>query len=49
MKENYKEISKGKKRTSVLPYDDKNYEVEFFDKGGDTIYVLNDSFEQIRA
>ena len=40
MKENYKEISKWKKRTSVLPYDDKNYEVEFFDKGGDTIDVL---------
>lgn len=40
LKENYKEISKGIKGTIVLLYDDKNCEVEFFDKGGDTIDVV---------
>lgn len=37
LKEDYKEISKG---TIVLIYDDKNCEVEFFDKDGDTIDVV---------
>ena len=32
LKEDYKEISKGTKGTIVLIYDDKNCEVEFFDK-----------------
>ena len=34
LKEDYKEISKGTKGTIVLIYDDKNCEVEFFDKEG---------------
>lgn len=37
LKEDYKEISKG---TIVLIYDDKNCEVEYFDKDGDTIDVV---------
>ena len=37
LKEDYKEISKG---TIVLIYDEKNCEVEFFDKDGDTIDVF---------
>lgn len=40
LKENYKGISKGTKGTIVLLYDDKNCEVEFFDKDGDTIDVV---------
>lgn len=40
LKEDYKEISKGIKGTIVLIYDDKNCEVEFFDKDGDTIDVV---------
>ncbi len=40
LKEDYKEISKGPKGTIVLLYDDKNCEVEFFDKEGDTIDVI---------
>lgn len=40
LKEDYKEISKGKKGTIVLLYDNKNCEVEFFDKDGDTIDVV---------
>lgn len=43
LKEDYKEISKGTKGTKgtiVLLYDDKNCEVEFFDKEGDTIDVV---------
>lgn len=43
LKEDYKEISKGTKGTKgtiVLIYDDKNCEVEFFDKDGDTIDVV---------
>ncbi len=40
LKEDYKEISKGTKGTIVLIYDDKNCEVEFFDKDGDTIDVV---------
>ena len=39
LKEDYKEISKWTKGTIVLLYDDKNCEVEFFDKDGDTIDV----------
>lgn len=39
-KENYKEISKGTKETIVLLYDEKNYEVEFFNKDGDTIDIV---------
>ena len=37
LKEDYKEISKG---TIVLIYDEKNSEVEFFDKVWDTIDVV---------
>lgn len=40
LKEDYKGISKGTKGTIVLLYDDKNCEVEFFDKDGDTIDVV---------
>ena len=40
LKEDYREISKGTKGTIVLFYDDKNCEVEFFDKDGDTIDVV---------
>lgn len=40
LKEDYKEISKGTKGTIVLIYDDKNCEVEYFDKDGDTIDVV---------
>lgn len=40
LKEDYKEIIKGTKETIVLLYDDKNCEVEFFDKDGDTIDVI---------
>jgi hypothetical protein len=40
LKEDYKEIIKGTKGTIVLLYNDKNCEVEFFDKGGDTIDVF---------
>lgn len=40
LKENYEEISKGTKGTIVLLYDNKNCEVEFFDKDGDTIDVV---------
>lgn len=40
LKEDYKEISKGTRGTIVLIYDDKNCEVEFFDKVGDTIDVV---------
>ena len=40
LKEDYKEISKGIKGTIVLIYDEKNCEVEFFDKEGDTIEVV---------
>ena len=40
LNEDYKEISKGEKGTIVLLYDDKNREVEFFDKDGDTIDVV---------
>lgn len=40
LKEDYKEISKGTRGTVVLHYDDKNCEVEFFDKEGDTIDVV---------
>ena len=40
LKEDYIEISKGEKGTVVLLYDDKNCEVEFFDKDGDTIDVV---------
>lgn len=40
LKEDYKEISKGIKGRIVLIYDDKNCEVEYFDKEGDTIDVV---------
>lgn len=40
LKEDYKEIRRGTKGTIVLLYDDKNCEVEFFDKAGDTIDVI---------
>ena len=40
LKDDYKEISQGTKGTIVLLYDDKNCEVEFFDKDGDTIDVV---------
>lgn len=40
LKEDYKEKSKGTKGTIDLLYDDKNCEVEFFDKDGDTIDVV---------
>ncbi|QUY65443.1 DUF4926 domain-containing protein [Helcococcus kunzii] len=40
LKEDYKEIIKGTNETIVLLYDDKNCEVEFFDKDGDTIDVV---------
>lgn len=40
LKEDYKEISKGTKGAIVLLYDEKNCEVEFFDKDGDTIDVV---------
>lgn len=40
LKEDYKEICKGTRGTIVLLYDDKNCEVEFFDKEGDTIDVV---------
>ena len=40
LKEDYKGISKGTRGTIVLLYDDKNCEVEFFDKVGDTIDVV---------
>ena len=40
LKEDYKEIIKGTKGTIVLLYNDKNCEVEFFDKDGDTIDVI---------
>lgn len=40
LKEDYKEISKGGKGTIVLLYDEKNCEVEFFDKYRDTIDVV---------
>lgn len=40
LKDNYKEISKGTEGTIVLLYDEKNCEVEFFDKDGDTIDVV---------
>lgn len=40
LKEDYKEINKGIKGAIVLLYDDKNCEVEFFDKDGDTIDVV---------
>ena len=40
LKEDYKGISKGTRGTIVLLYDDKNCEVEFFDKAGDTIDVV---------
>ena len=40
LKKDYRKISKGTKGTIVLIYDDKNCEVEFFDKDGDTIDVV---------
>lgn len=40
VKEDYKVISKGIKGTIVLLYDDKNCEVEFFDKDDNTIDVV---------
>ena len=40
LEEDYKDISKGTKGTIVLHYDEKNCEVEFFDKDGDTIDVV---------
>ncbi len=40
LKEDYKEISKGTSGTIVLLYDEKNCEVEFFDKDGNTIDVV---------
>lgn len=40
LKEDDKEISKGTKGTIALIYDDKNCEVDFFDKDGDTIDVV---------
>ena len=40
LKEDYIEISKRTKGTIVLLYDEKNCEVEFFDKDGDTIDVV---------
>lgn len=40
LKEDYKEIIKGTKGTIFLLYNDKNCEVEFFDKDGDTIDVI---------
>lgn len=40
LKEDYKGISKRTKGTIVLIYDDKNCEVEYFDKEGDTIDVV---------
>lgn len=40
LKEDYKEIRRGTKGTIVLLYDDKNCEVEFFGKAGDTIDVI---------
>lgn len=40
LKEDYKGISRGTRGTIVLLYDDKNCEVEFFDKVGDTIDVV---------
>ena len=40
LKEDFKEISKGAKGTIVLLYDNKNREVEFFDKDGGTIDVV---------
>lgn len=40
LKEDYKGISKGEKGTIVLIYHEKNCEVEFFDKDGDTIDVV---------
>ena len=37
---NFNGIQSGTVGTIVLKYDDENYEVEFFDKNGDTIDVL---------
>ncbi|MDD6467174.1 MAG: DUF4926 domain-containing protein [Erysipelotrichaceae bacterium] len=38
--ENFNGIQAGTIGTIVLKYDEKNYEVEFFDTDGDTIDVL---------
>lgn len=48
LKEDYKEISKGGKGTIVLPYDEKNCEVEFFDKDGDTIEVVMTTLNKLK-
>lgn len=47
LKEDYKEIIKGTNGTIVLLYDEKNCEVEFFDKDGDTIDVVMTPFNKL--
>ncbi|MDU1315816.1 DUF4926 domain-containing protein [Anaerococcus hydrogenalis] len=47
LKEDYKGIIKGTKGTIVLIYDDKNCEVEFFDKDVDTIDVVLTSLNKL--
>ena len=47
LKEDYKEIRKGTRGTIVLLYDDKNCEVEFFDKVGDTIDVVTTPLDKL--
>ncbi len=47
LNEDYKKIIKGEKGTIVLLYDDKNREVEFFDKDGDTIDVVITSLNKL--
>lgn len=43
----YKNISAGTEGTIVLKYNDKDYEVEFFDSNGNTIDVVIISKEYI--
>lgn len=47
LKEDYKGISKGTRGTIVLLYDDKNCEVEFFDRVGDTIDVVTTPLKKL--
>lgn len=48
LKEDNKEIRKGTRGTIVLIYDDKNCEVEFFDRSGDTIDVIMTPLKKLK-
>lgn len=50
LKQDYKDLRKGTLGTIVLKYNDKDYEVEFFDKSKNTIgvYTINISYLEKR-